>query len=70
MKTFKELDERKLLKELGLEGSQVLILKRDKGIVILDRSASLTDLLSGLVETPDKEWREEEYMEYLTERSA
>jgi hypothetical protein len=45
MKAFKELDEGKLLEELGLEGSQVLILKKDKGIVILDKSASLTDLL-------------------------
>ena len=65
----KELDEKKLLEELGLDSSQVLILKRDKGIVILEKSASLTDLLSGLLEPSDKEWREEEYMEYLTGRS-
>jgi len=48
----KELDEKKLLEELGLDSSQVLILKRDKGIVILEKSASLTDLLSGLLEPP------------------
>ena len=66
----KELDEKKLLEELGLDSSQVLILKRDKGIVILEKSASFTDLLSGLLEPSDKEWREEEYMEYLTGRSG
>jgi hypothetical protein len=31
MKAFKELDEGKLLEELGLEGSQVLILQERQG---------------------------------------
>lgn len=69
MKAFKELDEVKLLRELGIESSQVLIIKRDKGLVILDKSSSLTDLLAGLVKAPDKEWKEEEYLEYLMRRS-
>lgn len=69
MKAWSEIDENQLLQQLGLTSSQVIIIKRAKGLLILDKSASLTDLLAGLIPAKDAEWLEEEYVESLLNRS-
>ena len=69
MKSLSEIDEGQLLRQLGLDAAQVIIVKREQGVLILDKSASLTDLLTGLIPTLDPEWHEEEYAESLLRRS-
>ncbi len=69
MKSLSEIDEGQLLRQLGLDAARVIIIKREKGLLILDKSASLTDLLTGLISTLDPQWHEEEYAESLLNRS-
>ncbi len=69
MKAFSEIDENELLRQIGLNPKRVLVIKRAKGLLILDKDASLTDLLVGLIPATDREWHEEEYAEPLLRRS-
>jgi len=69
MKAFSEIDENELLRQIGLNPEHVLVIKCAKGLLILDKTASLTDLLVGLIPATDREWHEEEYAEPLLRRS-
>lgn len=72
MKTdFENLREDDIKRNLGLK--DVLVIKRNVGIIIMKKDFTLTDMLSNLISVSEKskrEWKETEYLEYLSSRSV
>lgn len=72
MKTdFEGLKEEDIVKNLGL--TDVFVIKRSVGIIIMKKDFTLTDMLSNLIMVSEKskrDWKESEYGEYLLSRSG
>lgn len=68
---IENLKEDDIIKNLGLK--DVFVIKRSAGIIILKKTSTLTDMLTNLIPVGKKssrDWKEEEYSEYLSERSG
>lgn len=59
----------KIFREMGItKKEKFTLITGKKGFILLRDSLTLTDMLTGLVKTKNKEWDKSEYLEYLASR--